>query len=311
MGYLKKKFYSLYNLIAEYFIYVVIAIIIVILLLCGYFFTCLPIINPDTFENQQILILGISLENWGIWYTAIGLIITAFWSIYQFRKSLSRKQQEKGAEISKLVSQSLLYKCSVLGEVIMKSELNKIFDFDKLKPSVFTNFDKAELLTLFDNNDEIFHKIRTILSSDEIQQIYFRYLEIHISQKKYSEIANKKYSDEEAEKLFKLDNINMPFKFSQLITSVLNDLEYICMYIASQNAGSKYIYQSLHQFFIRTVKILAPIICLHNKVYTDKYYINIIHVYNYWCELRNIDYNKELKKKEKSNKILNPKIKKV
>ena len=311
MNFFKNKFCSLCNYVAEYFTYIAIIMIIAILLLCGYLLIHLPIINPEAFENQQILIFGISLENWGIWYTAIGLVITALWSIYQFKKNISRKQQEKGAEISKLVSQSLLYKCSVLGDVIMKSELNSIFNFDKLKPSAFTNFDKTELLNLFDNNDEIFHRIRTILSSDEIQQIYFRYLEIHISQKKYKDISNKSYSDEEAKQLFCLDNSEMPFRFNQLITSILNDLEYICMYIASQNAGSKYIYQSLHQFFIRTVKILAPIICLHNKVYTDKYYINIIHVYNYWCKLRNIDYNKELKKKEKSNRILNPKIKKV
>ena len=103
----------------------------------------------------------------------------------------------------------------------------------------------------------------------------------------------------------------MPVLFSQLVSLTLNELEYISMYIASQAAGSKYVYQSLHQIFLRTIKLLAPIIALQNKDYSDKYYTNIIFVYNEWAELRQIGLKREKKNKEKANKILNPKIKTV
>ena len=93
--------------------------------------------------------------------------------------------------------------------------------------------------------------------------------------------------------IFILDNKNLPFRFSSLIDDVLNELEYLCMDISSQAAGSKYIYQSLHQIFFRTIKVLSVEICLRNDgKYCDKYYTNIIHVYNEWTK----QYERDLKK---------------
>lgn len=269
------------------------------------------IIENGIIKSQNILFFGITLYNWSISFSILGIIMTAIWAIYQFDKTISRKQQEKGAEISKLASERLMYRCEILGNVIIKSELNEIFKYDNLKPSTFKNFDKTELISLCNDNETIISKVKSILRSEEVQQLYFRELDLRINQIKKEDIENKIYSNEEAHNLFILDNKDLPFKFDQLISSILNDLEYISMYISSQNTHSKYIYQSLHQFFIRTIKLLAPIICIFNKDYCDKYYTNIICVYNEWCRLRNIDLKNENKKKEKINKILNPKIKTV
>lgn len=291
----------------------IITILLIILIFC-YFFTLLPkenVINGNCVVEQHILIFGTTLENWFTYISLVALLFTAIWAIYQFDKSTSRKQQEKGAEISKIVASNLMYKCSILGNVIIKSKLNELFDFDSLIPFAFKNFDKSELLSLFNNDDSIFLTLKAIYNSNEIQQIYFRILEVNISQNQYKNLEEKTYSDKEAQELFILDNSNMPFHFTELLCSVLNELEYISMYISSQSAHSKYIYQSLHQFFIKTIKLLAPLICIQNKDYSDKYYTNIIYVYNEWCLLRDIDLKKEKKKKEKVSKILNPKIKTV
>lgn len=298
--------------IKEHFVrIIVISFILSLFCLAFYFFPKENIIENGVITEQHIIIFGITLENWFTYISMIALLITAIWAIYQFDKNNSRKQHEKGAEISKIISNDLLYKCSILGEVIIRSELDNLFHFDNLKPSIFKNFDKTELVNLFDNQDEIFIEIKSICTSNEIQQIYFRCLETNITQQNYKDLLDKVYSDEDAEKLFKLDNACMPFNFLGLVTSTLNDLEYISMFISSQSAGSKYIYQSLHQFFIRTIKILAPLICIQNKDYSDKYYTNIIHVYNTWCLMRKKDLKKEQKNKEKINKILNPKIKTI
>ena len=269
------------------------------------------IVEDGVIKSQNILFFGITLDNWWTSFSILGIIMTAIWAVYQFDKTISRKQQEKGAEISKLASERLMYRCEVLGNVIIKSELNEIFKYDNLKPTIFRNFDKSELICLFNDNETIIQKVKTIINSEELQQRYFRELDVRVNQVKREDIKDKIYNNKEAHKLFILDNKDMPFKFTQLISSVLNDLEYISMYISSQNTHSKYIYQSLHQFFIRTIKLLAPIICIFNKDYCDKYYTNIICVYNEWCRLRNIDLKNEKKKKEKINKILNPKIKTV
>lgn len=206
------------------------------------------ILEDGVIKSQNILFFDITIDNWWTSFSILGIIMTAIWAIYQFDKTISRKQQEKGAEISKLVSERLMYRCDILGNVIIKSELNEIFQYNSLKPTVFKNFDKSELISLYNDNETIIQKIKSIVRSEELQQLYFRELETKINQIKYDDITDKKYTDKEAHKLFILDNKELPFKFTQLITSIFNDLEYISMYISSQNTHSKYIYQSMHQF---------------------------------------------------------------
>ena len=275
------------------------------------FFPRENIIQNGMITEQHIMIFGITLGNWFTYISMIALLITAIWAIYQFDKNNSRKQQEKGAEIAKLFSEDLLFKCTILGKVILDSGIGNLFKLNILDYRKFKNFDRAEMYNIYKSDDEIFLKLKQLLFSDNTQQIYLRYLDDHISLVRFQELSDKVYSNEDIKLLFNLDNKNMPFLFNQLVSSVLNELEYISMYIASQSAGSKYVYQSLHQIFLRTVKLLAPIIALENKNYSDKYYINIIHVYNEWAHLREIDEKKEKKNKEKANKILNPKIKTV
>lgn len=82
-----------------------------------------------------------------------------------------------------------------------------------------------------------------------------------------------------------------------IICDVLNSLEYDCMYIVTKVADDKYIYNSLHQQFLKTIALLYLEISLINVDNKDKYYTNIIHVYNLWK-------NKYIKSIKRENKIL-------
>ena len=282
-------------------------LIVAFFILAGIVLVNLPINNPENIEAQQILICGVSLENWSIWYTFVGLIITALWSMYQYTKNIARKQQERGAEIAKLFAHDLLNKCTILGKVILKSGIGELFKLEELDYRVFKNFDRDEIFDIYGKDELILTKLRRLLFSQETQEIYIECLKENINLNNTKDSSN----ITDYKEIFILDNSNMPVLFSQLVSLTLNELEYISMYIASQAAGSKYVYQSLHQIFLRTIKLLAPIIALQNKDYSDKYYTNIIFVYNEWAELRQIGLKREKKNKEKANKILNPKIKTV
>lgn len=261
-------------------------VILGIYFLFSYIINVSDIQNTNNIESQQIMFENLSFDNWSIVITIVGIMITAIWSIYQYTKNQALQQQQKGAEIAKLFSEDLLYKCTILGNVILQSDLHKIIKPNTINEKNFKNFDKNEAFELY-KNDALFVDLKKELLSVEVQQMYLRELEKHVSLNEID--PNKKYSNKKAKQLFILDNKNLPFKFSQLVFSVLNDLEYICMYIASQSAGSKYVYQSLHQIFLRTIKLLYPIICMQNNNYTDKYYVNIIYVYNEWQKQKNSD----------------------
>lgn len=300
--------------------YVIEHLVRIVFIGCLIFFICyifinfsnkVNIIEQNVIVEQHILFFGITLENWSVFLAIIGVLGTSIWALYEFDKKNSKNQQEKGAEIAKIFSEHLLKECHILGSVIKRTTLCSSLKLPQLKYTAFKNFDRSELSRLYPNYNSIFSDILAFIASDEAQQIYLRILESQITLSSYEDLKDKQYSSEEASQLFKLDNKKFPFKFSQLVYSVLNQLEAICMNIASQAAGSKYVYQSLHQIFLQTIKLLAPIIACSNKKYSDKYYTNIIHVYNNWVNVREFEQKKEYKNIDKINKILNPKIKTV
>lgn len=320
-------------------------------------------IKRDEFDGN-IIILGKKLNEWESWITIITIPITAWWAVHQYYKNLLLRKQEKAAEIAKLFSDELLDKCSLIGDVIEKSDLKELLKLRETDTSKLQRFDREEIIELY-KDENIFEKYRDVLLSENVQLTYLYFLEKRISTKTWEEIKEKneekkeeavinilkekylkdeiadlkeknllfeefekyclnnnikdkinktyrkEYSDKDARELFILDNQHLPFIFSKLVSEVLNELEYICMYISSQSAGSYFVYQSIHQIFLKTVKSTLVNIAYANKNYSDKYYTNVIHVYKEWYRKREIDLRKEKKNKRKAYKYLEPKIKTV
>lgn len=291
---------------------------------------------PKIFEDgeQHILILGITLSNWSIWLGILGIVCAAIWAIYEYDKSRISTQQEKSSEIAKIFSDDLLDKCSILIAVFQNSPLKPLLDqIDPLNPP-FEHFTTEELREI-SNNDDFPNFYKTDSKSINFDYIYFRVLEQRITVKseykqKYarkneqeknstenkkdekSNISQHNYSTQEARELFILDNKTFPFHFSSLIDEVLNSLESVCMNISSHAAGSVFIYQSLHQIFFDTVNVLGfEISTRNNGKYSDKFFTNIIYVYNEWQKLYKKSIKDEVNKKDQNKKMLNPKIKTV
>lgn len=311
---IKKNFEHLINFMRYIFEHIFsILLIILFLFISGLILICLPQNNPINIDSQQILIFGISLENWSIWYTITGLIITAAWSMYQYTKSVSRKQQEKASIIAKSFSEQLTIKCAIICAVYNNSDLYDLLELDTKNYNDFKVFNTNEIRLIY-NDDNFIEKYKKVKAETDLNMIYYRLLDSFTSFNKFSELTrnNKTYNLKQAKRLFNSEYSYLPFKFESLVSNVLNELEYLCMELSSQAADSKYVYQSLHQVFLRTLRCLAVDIAIsNNNNYSDKYYTNTIHIYNYWTQLYINNIKKEMKKKEKVNKILDPKIKTV
>lgn len=263
-------------------IFCIILLVLFIGIITYLFFSNSIIQNPETVESQQILFCGISLENIATWFTSIALICTALWSMYQFVKSRTSKQQEKASEIASKFANNLIEKLGLISKTLLSnSEIAKIvktIDNSTVPLSQFTIYEIKEIF----NDEHIFKKVDNILKSDEIQKTYTDFLK-----DKYSEQEKQKFSE----------------KFPVLVESTLNELEAICINISSQAAGSQFIYDSLHQYFLSTVKILSITISSNNSNNVDKYYTNIIQVYNMWTKQKNLDIKKLNKTNSKINKM--------
>lgn len=316
-GELKETIKEFFKNIYIKFKYILLLIILIILIAC--IFLC-KIENPINIETQQLMLFGITIENWSQWITIITIPFTAGWAIFQFRKNSLAKKQEKAVQIGREFSQNLINKCGIINEVYKGSSLNTFFKFTEKSYEDFHFFNVDELRKIYKNDNfptEFLMARENALT--ELDEIYHEIL-----LKKVNPYNNKKFNinlqenriesiDEiiKNEDPFILQNQGLPYHFADLESEVLNQLEYLCMDISSRATDSKFIYQSLHQMFLRTVRTLAVRISIYNNCFSDKYYTNIIHVYNDWTSRYMKDLKIEKRKKDKINKILNPKIKTV
>lgn len=306
---------NFFDYIRTHIIYVIICIAFIIG--SGFLLLFLPIQNPTQVESQEIALFGISLNNWGIWITIIGAFFASIWAMYQYTKNASIRQQEKSSEIAKTFSDGLLKKCSTLIAVYQNSPLDSLITH---KP--YSQDFNTEELREITNDDDFPSKYKEIKESIDFDYLYYRVLESRITTEseykdKFKKIdKNKKnkyvYTTEEARNLFILDNSSFPFHFSNLENEILNKLEYLCMSLSTHAAGYTYIYQSLHQIFFDTVETLSIEISIRNHgKYSDKFYTNIIKVYEEWQKIYQKSLKDEEKKKINKKKKLNPKIKTV
>lgn len=266
----------------------IIFLVSIFLLLSIMFFNFCDIQNPNEVQSQEIYICKISLSNWGTWITLVGLFFTAIWSMHQYIKSKLSKQQEKASQIATDFADNLIEKMGLISKTLLKNsyiqKVTSIFDNHPECLSQFTTFEIDDILVA-ENEDEdvdVFKNFKDILCSED-------------TQKEYQNFLNEKYSEKEQEKFNS--------KFPVLVESTLNHLEAICITITSQAAGSEFIYDSLHQTFLKTIKILAVLIAANNNNNVDKYFTNIIQVYNMWNKRKNKDIKKLIKTQKKINKM--------
>lgn len=231
--------------------------------------------NPTDVQSQEIYIYEISLGNWCTWITLIGLLFTALWSMHQYNKNRLSKQQEKASEIAQDFANNLIERMGLISYVLTPIPIIK---------EIMKNLDTSRL------NEFTAMEILEILNDEKYIDSFFETIESDDTQKKYNDILKQKYNDKEIEKF--------DSTFALLIENTLNKLEAICINISSKAAGSQFIYESLHQMFLSTVEILSIKISIANTDNIDKYYLNIISVYNMW----NIQKENDIKKLKKTRK---------
>ncbi|MBQ7410431.1 MAG: hypothetical protein IJW20_03505 [Clostridia bacterium] len=255
---------------------------------------------PENIQSteQIITIFGITLQNWGTILAIFGTIATLFWAMYEYDKRRVISQQEKAAEIADIFSTEIVEKLSIISDVLLD---NNEFSskFNQIDSNKINRFDVYELQEMLGENRSIeeietfVNSVLDIIESEKTQESYIRLLE-------------ERYKEEEIKRF--------PNKFLFLIITTLNRLEYLCMNISSNAAGSQFIYQSLHQIFLQTIHILYIFISSKNRDSIDKYNTNIIEVYNMWNKekIKRINkHNKTMEKIHKTQQKMDKEIKKL
>lgn len=251
------------------FLYIIFILIIVMLtILILKHFNKIEIKNTQSIEQQEIYIASISLGNWCTVLTIFAAVVGGFWAMYQYDLNKELKQQERASSIAQDFADNIIEKLTLISNTLLPNqEIKKIISV--LDKNPISQFTLQEALKIYDKQtlsrfEKIIHSKRT--------------------QKRYNKLLYLNYNKEEQKKF--------DSKFPLLVGNTLNQLEAHCISISSQVAGSQYIYESLHQMFLFTVEILYLQISSSNKNNVNKYYTNIISVYNMWNKLKNNELNK-------------------
>lgn len=253
----------------------------------------------------------------------ISIVCTLLFGAYQIyldkkeRELQNRKQERlKAIDLAGLYSKELINNISYLSSVYEKAGIQE--KLQKIKPIQLKKFDRAELEELFTLQeikeiDEAMNNIDLKILMDEAYK-HFKNRKEHIVEFITDSAIHFKVKNEEAvstldDDTFYKQNMLNDLYYNKIYRNTLNDtlntLEYFCMYFNSGVADEETIYQSLHQSFISMVQVLYFKISFRNYNGKDKYYTNIIDLYEKWInrfyqmKLKEIDANRKGEYKNK------------
>ena len=200
---------------------------------------------------------------------------------------------EKAIQIAEIYSNEILSNMAYLFFIYSQLGLDKTFS--EIKSSSMRQFDKDELNDVIKVSEQEkitskLHIINTKILSEA--RVLLRVEKGGPLTDKFNMYAfpvikgNEKLSDDLIAKI--LNN-----EFIAVKQETLNKLEYICMYFNTGLANDEAIYQSIHQTFLKSVCILYYDIANANITGKDKYYTNIIKLFNKWNSVYMEAHNKE------------------
>ncbi len=197
----------------------------------------------------------------------------------EYALSNKRLAAEKAIEIAKLFQQEII-PCITFLQKIYKyigyyeymQQRQGIIEQAGAKTSY--DFDAKELKSLYGVEDGIGNLFLTKVTHECV------YSSIHLLPAGNYDIGS---SGEQAIALVKM-----------IRNRTLNTLEWACMLMTSKVAEKKQIYQSLHQAFLKYISLEYPNIAERNTNSFDKYYTNIIEIYNEWITKARSDEKCEL-----------------
>lgn len=232
---------------------------------------------------------------------AIVSAVIAFVSYYSEKK---RKRIDKAIQLAQFYQKNIVNASTKIIIELSDSEFDKISTvaFGKLRNAEFT-LDEAKKLLKKNSNTKI-EDYKSMIESVNPAKVFSAGISVNnwdVSTKYLHESYIEAVNNKDKEKITKIGQ-SCSYIVEHDIVELLNTLEWFSMYFVNHIADEDTAYQSLHQTYLGIVRQLYYFISRNNSDAYNKYYTNIIELYNKW-------QTKSDNKREKEAKI-NDKLKK-
>ncbi len=227
--------------------------------------------------------------------TDVATILSVIFIAFQYWNQIRKQKVEKSIEMSEKFAKEIILNLSSLINIYNGLfEPQKVKTTKQLMPFLYSKIDPTVVKT-FDKNE-----IPNILKEEEATYLNDLINFENIDGQKLLETALPYLTETEEQKLSKADEQSkaelLKIFLSSKRSQTLNLLEYISMNFTKGIANKHTAYQSLHMSFFMATSLFYICIANNNTSNKDKYFTNIISLYNSWRE-------KFIKQCEKEDKI--------
>ena len=231
-----------------------------------------------------------------------------------YKYNCSWQEKEKAAELAYMYKENILPNVNYISavqkdtgimELLGNINLDSIATFNQTELFRLTNTDiekhitekqyKNENITLLITYRQIFKQICNKKMHDINPLLIEKWI---AAEGKEKDKDGKEIKIQDEEKAALLDALWR--EFFDIVSNALNDLEFFSMNFISGVADDSIVFPSLHQTYLTLVQLLYYYIAIQNKNEKDKFYTNVIELFEKW---RTIDKENE---KKISNAISRP-----
>ena len=282
-------------------------IVLLFLLVFGYFFPSIcsqfKCVCGES-DCKRISIFNILIED----LESICVILSIMFAVYQYRKScegedrlkkfrmdtlmherrmliykkqmLEHEEKRKAIEYMGYYKDNILKRASIISAIIIKLGAYSIVDkvpFEGMKEFTITEMkqyldsgDIDSLQKLYESQQFI-----DIIKEANLKVNFLDYRRIEATLENVKHADKVDFSTETAKVYYR--------QFFELQNDICNELEYFAAAFVQGVADEDVVYRSLHQTYLRTVRLLYKLICTANSnSNSERYFTNVIKLYRIW-----------------------------
>jgi len=218
---------------------------------------------------------------------AIVAIVAALYAAFQYSFGKKNARISRACELADYFANNIIWRIVLIPHIVPNSHVKKI----KWKDNLL--FNKSEALRFID-------EFKLLEDGKKPESLLAFNANFVLNARLYSpklsavvvlpSLTVPEFKDESARKEWNkkvsedINGVAMN-QINAFVMGLLNDLEWFCMNINSRVADGTVIYQSLHSTFLSTIQTMYFFISFINvNGPADKYYTNIMKLYNKWCK---------------------------
>lgn len=230
-------------------------------------------------------------------------VLIAVWQYYLASKSektnLEIIQVQRAIDLAEYYKDNILRFFPAIHYIFTKTEISKLLDAIYTKE--LRDFDSHELNTLL--SPKTIARLKEVQETDEFLQAVLEANDIYnLNFKIRAREVTLENDDGSKEVELHINKASISMSFIvDLMSRTLNNMEYFALHFKHQTADESVIYQSLHQSYIEMMPYFYYFIANQNTDTSNKYYTNVIWLYQYWKEKKQ---QQDAERSAKTNSIV-------